>query len=118
MHVKYNRKKNEFVENVLPAISALCINVSTHCDETVKYLDYTRNSQLTGWCRGKASASGARGLGSISGFSKGFMFDILFCCCVCFTFLVKELHYLSHKFAISFAMLINLVYLTYFKMYD
>jgi len=39
MHVKILQKK-EFVENVWPAKAALFIYVSTHCVETVKYLDY------------------------------------------------------------------------------
>jgi len=33
--------QNEFVENMWPAKSALFIYVSTHCIETVKYLDNT-----------------------------------------------------------------------------
>jgi len=46
MHVKYYRK-NVFVENVWPANLALFVYVSTHCVETVKWLDYNRYSQLT-----------------------------------------------------------------------
>jgi len=60
LHVKYYRK-NAFVENVWPANLALFINVSTHCVETVKLLDYNRYCQLTRWCSGYASALGARG---------------------------------------------------------
>ena len=51
MHVKYYRK-NVFVENVWPANVALFVYVSTHCVETVKWLDYNRYSQLTRWCSG------------------------------------------------------------------
>jgi len=57
---KYYRK-SIFVENVLPANLALFIYVSTHCVETVKWLDYNRYSQLTRCCSGNASALGARG---------------------------------------------------------
>ena len=39
MRVKILQKKNEFVENVWPTNSALFIYVSTHCVETVKWLD-------------------------------------------------------------------------------
>jgi len=39
MHFKILQKKNEFVENVWPANSALFIYVSTLCVETVKKLD-------------------------------------------------------------------------------
>ena len=42
------------------------------------------------------------------------MFDFLFYCGCVFTFCPKT-HYLSQYFAISFAMLIYLVYLTYCK---
>jgi len=41
----------------------------------------------------------------------------LFCCCCVFTFLAKTL-FLSQHFAISFAILIHLVYLTYCKICD
>jgi len=41
MHVKI-LQKNVFVENVWPANLALFVYVSTHCVETVKWLDYTR----------------------------------------------------------------------------
>ena len=46
-----------------------------------------------------------------------FMFDFLLCCCCVFTFCPKT-HYSSQNFAISFAMLIFLVYLTYRKICD
>jgi len=44
--------KNVFVENVWNANLALFVYVSTHCVETVKWLDYNRYSQLTQWCSG------------------------------------------------------------------
>ena len=50
-----------YVENVWPANLALFIYVSTHCIETVKWLDFNRYSQLTRWCCGNASALCARG---------------------------------------------------------
>jgi len=43
-----------------PSYSALFIYGLIHSVETVKYLDYYRYSQLTRWCRGYASALGAR----------------------------------------------------------
>jgi len=49
--------------------------------------------------------------GSIPGSGKGFMFDLLFCCCCIFAFL--QTHYLSQQIEIPFAVLIHLVYLTY-----
>ena len=78
--------KNEFVQNVWPANSALFINVSTHCVETVKYLDYKRYSQLTRWCRGNTSSMNARAPGFNSRFLQGF----LCCCFLCFYFLSKN----------------------------
>jgi len=44
---KILQKKNVFVENVWPANSALFVYVSTHCVETVKWLEYNRYSHLT-----------------------------------------------------------------------
>jgi len=41
-HILWWGYKNVFVENVWPANLALFINVSTHCDEKVKWLDYNR----------------------------------------------------------------------------
>ena len=38
-------EKNAFVKNVWPANLALIIYVSTHCVETVKWLDYNRYCQ-------------------------------------------------------------------------
>ena len=43
------------------------------------------------------------------------MFDFLFCC---FYFFCPKTHYLSQHFAISFAVLIYSVYLTYCKICD
>ena len=118
MHVKYYRK-NVFVENVWPANLALFVYVSTHCVETVKWLDYNRYCQLTRWSSGNASALGVRGPGFNPRIRQGFL-----CVIVCFVvvvfllFLSKETHYLSHKFAIPFTMLIYFVYLTYWKICD
>ena len=61
MDAKILQIKNIFVENVWPANMALFFCVSTNCVETVKWLDHNRYSQLTRWCSGNASASGARG---------------------------------------------------------
>jgi len=72
-------QKNVFVENVWPANFALFVYVSTHCVETVKWLDYNRYSQLTRWCSGNASALGARGPGFNARFRQGFL-----CLIVCF----------------------------------
>ena len=84
-------EKNAFVENVWPANVALFIYVSTHCVETVKWLDYNRYFQLTRWCSGNASAWGARGPGFNPQIGQGFfMFHFLLCCCCVFTFLSKN----------------------------
>jgi len=60
MHVKF-LQKNAFIENVWPANLSLFVNVSTHCVETVKWLDYNQYYQSTRWCSGNASALSARG---------------------------------------------------------
>jgi len=52
-------------------------------------------------------------LGSIPGSGKGF-YVVFFCFVVVCLFLSKT-HYLSQKFAIPYAMLVYLVYLTYYK---
>jgi len=116
MHVKIVQK-NVFVENVWPANLTLFIYVSTHCVDTVKWLDYNRCSKLTRWCSGNASALGARGPGFNPRLRQGFLFDFLFCCCWVFTFLSKT-HYLSQKFAILCTILIYLVYLKWCQIYD
>ena len=117
MHVKLLQKK-VFVENVWPAKLALFIYVSTHCIETVKWLDFNRYSQLTRWCSGNAYALCAR----VPGFNPRlqqtfFMFDFCCCCCCVFPFWTKK-HNLPEKFAIPFTMLIYLVYLTFCKISD
>jgi len=72
MHVNFYRK-NVFVENVWPANLTLFIYVSTHCIETVKWLDYNRHFQLTRWCSGNTSALGARGPGFNPRLRQGFL---------------------------------------------
>jgi len=72
---KNNTEENVFVKNVRPANLALFIYVSTHCVDTVKWLDlvdYNRYSQLTRWCSGNASALDARGPGFKARFRQGF----------------------------------------------
>jgi len=96
----------------------LFVYVSTHCVETVKWLDYNRYSQLTRWCCGNASALGARGPGFNPRLRQGFL-----CLIFCFVVVVflpscPKTHYLSEKFAILFTMLICLVYLTYCNICD
>jgi len=71
-------QKNVFVENVWPANLALFVYVSTHCVDTVKWLDYNRYSQLTQWCSGNASALGARGPGFNPRLRQGFL-CLIFC---------------------------------------
>ena len=116
MHVKI-LQKNEFVENVLPANQALFIFVSTHCVETVKWLDYNHYLQLTRWCSGKAFALGARGPGFNSLLWQGFL-RLIFCYVgLCIYFLCPE-HYLSQNFAIFFSIIIYFVYVTYCKICD
>jgi len=95
MHGKIIRK-NEVVENVWPANSALFIYVSTHCIGTVKKLDYNRYSQLTHWCRGNASDLGARSPGLNSQLRQYFL-----CLIVCFVVVVffsfRPKHIICHN---------------------
>ena len=77
---------NPFVENVWPANLALFVYVSTHCVETVKWLDYNRYSPLTRWCSGNASALGARGPGFNPRLRQGFL-----CLSFCFVVVVFSL---------------------------
>ena len=101
MHVKL-LQKNEFVENVCPANSALFIYISTQCVETVKWLDYNRLSQLTLQCSGNASALGAKSSRVRFPAPAGFL-CLMFCfAAVVFNFCPKT-HQLSHDFAIPFA---------------
>jgi len=102
-------QKNVFVENVWPVNLALFVYVSTHCVETVKWLDYNRYSQLTRCCSGNASALGARGPGFNPRLRQGFL-----CLNFCFVVVVflpfcPKTHYLSERFAIPFTILICLV---------
>ena len=81
-------QKNEFVENVWPARSALFFYVLTHCVETVKQFDYNRYSQLTWWCSGNASALGARGPGFNPRLRQRFLCLIFVMLLLCFYFFV------------------------------
>ena len=115
--LKYYRK-NAFVENVWPANLALFIYLSTHCLETVKWLDYNRYCQLTRWYSGIASALGARGPGFNPRIRQGFL-CFIFCFVVAVFLLFCQKHSICHKkIAIPFTMLIYLVYLTYCKICD
>jgi len=117
MHVKI-LEKNVFVENVWPANLALFVYVSTHCVETVKWLDYDRYSQLTRWCSGNASALGARGPGFNPPLRQGFL-CLLFCFVVVVFLLFVSKHITYHKsLQFLFTILIYLVYLTYCKICD
>ena len=62
-----------------------------------------RNTPPPRWCRGNASAVGARGPGFNPSLRQGFY--VCYCCCV-FTFFVQK-HIICHKI---FAMLIYVVY--------
>jgi len=113
-------QKNVFVENVWPANVALFVYVSTHCDETVKWLDCNRCSQLTRWCSGNASALGARGPAFNSRLQQGFL-CLMFCfVVVVFLFVCPKHIFITQKFAIPFTILIYSVYmyLTYCKICD
>jgi len=103
MHVKYYRK-DVFVENVWPANLALFVYVSTHCVETVKWLDYTRYFQLTRWCSGNASALGASGPGFNPRLWQRFLCLIFVLLLLCFYFFVQKTQYLSQNIAIPFTM--------------
>ena len=87
MHVKI--QKNIFVENVCPANLALFIYVSTHCVDTVKWLDYNRYCQLTRWCSDNASALGARAPGFNPRIRQGFYVSFFALLLLCFFFFVK-----------------------------
>jgi len=56
--------------------------------------------------------------GSIPGSDKGFYVWFFVLLLLCFYFFVQKAHYLSKKFAIPFTMLIYLVVLTYWKIFD
>ena len=86
-------RKNAFIENVWLANSTLFIYVSTHCVDTVKYLDYSCYSQLTRWCSGNASALGASCPGFNSRLRQGFL-------CLIFCFIVVVL-LLNFSFSIN-----------------
>jgi len=95
MHVKI-LQKNVFVENVWPA-KALFVYVSTHCVETVKWFDSNRNSQLTRWCSGNASALGARGPVFNLPLRQGFL-SLIFCfVVVVFLLFCPKIHIIYHK---------------------
>ena len=63
IHACKNNTEKLYLLKMCPAYLALFIYVWTHCVETVKWLDYNRDSQLTRWCSGNASALGERGPG-------------------------------------------------------
>jgi len=107
-----------FVENVWPAHSALFVYVSTHFDETVKWFDYNRYSQLTWRCSGNASALGASRPGFNPRLRQGFLCLIICFVVVVFLLFLSKTHYLSQNCAIPFTILINLVYLTYCEICD
>ena len=67
------KRKHEFGENVWPENLALFIYVSTHCVETVQFVDHKRYSQLTRWCSGNATALDARAPKSIPGPARVFI---------------------------------------------
>jgi len=90
-------QKNAFVENVWPANLALFIYVSTHCVETVKWLDYNRYCQLTRWCSGNASALGARGPGFNPRVRQGFLCFIFCYVVVVFLLFFVKKHIICHK---------------------
>jgi len=118
MHVKILKKKC-ICENVWPANLALVIYVSTHCVETVKLsLTTINNSQLTWWCSGNTSDLGASGPGFNPRLRQGFLCLIFCFVVVVFLIFCPKTQYLSQKLAISFAMLIYLVSITYSKTYD
>jgi len=84
----------------------------------LKNIVYNRYFQLTQWFRGNAPALGARCPGFNSRIRQGFLY-LMFCfVVVVFLPFCPKPHYLSQKFAISFAMLIYLVYLTYCNICD
>ena len=115
MHVKYYRK-NEFVENVWPAKSALFIYILTHCVEAVKQLDCSRYSQLTRWCKGILICFGCE-LSRVQfpAPTRVFIFVLLL---LCFYFFVQK-HIICHIIKqFLFAMLKYLVCLTYYTICD
>jgi len=116
MHVK-KIHKNVFVEIVWPANLALFVPVSTHCVETIKWLDYNRHSQLTRWCSGNASALGARGPGFNPRLRQGFL-CLIFCFVVVVFLLFCPKHIIYHKRLQLLTILFYLVYLTYCKICD
>ena len=80
MHVKILLKKNEFVENVWPAKSALFIDVLTLVVETAKQLS-VGSERIRFGCESSRVQFPAP--------ARVFMFDLLFCGCV-FTFLSQN----------------------------
>ena len=118
MHVKLIQK-NDFVENVWPANSALLIYVSTNCVETGKYKRSLTTIATLSWLI-SAEVTRPHCVREISGSipSSGKSFYVRVFCfvvvvvVVVFLLFCSRTHYLSQKFAILFAMLIYLVYLT------
>ena len=96
VHARKILQKNVFVENVWPANLALFVYVSTHCVETVKWLDCNRYCQLTRWCSGNVSALGARGPGFNPRLGHGFL-CLMFCFVVVVFLLFCPKHIIYHK---------------------
>ena len=116
MHVKKYRKNN-LLKMCGPQIRLWLFTFRPIASKQLNiYLDYNRYSQLTRWCSFIASAMGARGPGSIPGSGKC-LYVWLFCFVVVFLLFVLNTLFFT-KFAIPFAMLIYLAYLSYWKMCD
>ena len=88
------KEKKEFVENVLPANSALFIYISTHCVKKVKRQSLISVDSVVQYLTHPLWPWVQEVPGSIPSSSKDFYVCFLFCCCV-FTF-CPETHF-CHK---------------------